>query len=95
MGTLRGYEDSLIDLNSEFASHRIRTLIPQSLCLLAQLLACLLYTSVVAEGVETKDQVLILREMACVEAQGYYLSRPTTAAGISNLMRRRKSVATA
>jgi diguanylate cyclase (GGDEF)-like protein/PAS domain S-box-containing protein len=54
-----------------------------------------LHMRVVAEGVETKDQVLILREMACVEAQGYYLSRPTTAAGISNLMRRRKSVATA
>jgi EAL domain-containing protein (putative c-di-GMP-specific phosphodiesterase class I) len=50
---------------------------------------------VVAEGVETKDQVLVLREMACAEAQGYYFGRPMNAADFSDLMRCRKSVATA
>jgi len=43
---------------------------------------------VVAEGVETKDQLLCLREMACAEAQGYYFSRPLSAAAISDLIRR-------
>jgi EAL domain-containing protein (putative c-di-GMP-specific phosphodiesterase class I) len=42
---------------------------------------------VVAEGVETKDQVLVLREMGCAEAQGYYFHRPMNAADLSNLLR--------
>jgi diguanylate cyclase (GGDEF)-like protein/PAS domain S-box-containing protein len=46
---------------------------------------------VVAEGVETRDQLLCLREMACAEAQGYYFSRPLNAAAFSDLMRRPKS----
>jgi EAL domain-containing protein (putative c-di-GMP-specific phosphodiesterase class I) len=47
---------------------------------------------VVAEGVETKDQVLVLREMGCTEAQGYYFNRPMNAAEISNLIRPRNYV---
>ena len=33
---------------------------------------------VIAEGVETEEQVQILREMKCQGAQGYYFSKPTT-----------------
>jgi diguanylate cyclase (GGDEF)-like protein/PAS domain S-box-containing protein len=47
---------------------------------------------VVAEGVETKDQVVYLRKMACAEAQGYYFSRPMNAADFSSLMRPRQCV---
>ena len=47
---------------------------------------------VVAEGVETKDQLLCLRKMACAEAQGYYFSRPMNAADFSRLMRPRQAV---
>lgn len=32
--------------------------------------------SVVAEGIETEDQYLALREMGCEYAQGYHFSRP-------------------
>jgi len=53
-----------------------------------------LHMRVVAEGVETKDQVLLLRDMACSEAQGYYFSRPMKAADFSDLMRRRPSLST-
>jgi predicted signal transduction protein with EAL and GGDEF domain len=42
---------------------------------------------VVAEGVENKDQALLLRDMGCAEAQGYYFSRPMKAADFSQLMR--------
>ncbi len=45
---------------------------------------------VVAEGVETKEQVVCLRKMACAEAQGYYFSRPIIAADFSRLMRPRQ-----
>jgi len=47
---------------------------------------------VVAEGVETKEQVVCLRKMACAEAQGYYFSRPMNAADFSRLMRPRQAV---
>jgi EAL domain-containing protein (putative c-di-GMP-specific phosphodiesterase class I) len=50
---------------------------------------------VVAEGVETREQVLRLREMACAEAQGYYFGRSMNAADFSDSMRRPKIVATA
>ena len=32
--------------------------------------------SVVAEGVETPEQMERLREIGCVNAQGYYMARP-------------------
>lgn len=41
--------------------------------------------TVVAEGVETKDQLGHLRSMGCDVAQGYYLSRPTTATAVNDL----------
>jgi EAL domain-containing protein (putative c-di-GMP-specific phosphodiesterase class I) len=34
---------------------------------------------VVAEGVETNEQVALLRELRCKYAQGFFFSRPTTA----------------
>jgi EAL domain-containing protein (putative c-di-GMP-specific phosphodiesterase class I) len=36
---------------------------------------------VIAEGVETLDHVRLLAQRRCDEAQGYYFSRPVTAAG--------------
>jgi diguanylate cyclase (GGDEF)-like protein len=41
---------------------------------------------VVAEGVETPDQALFLREQACDEMQGYFFSRPLPAADLRALL---------
>ncbi len=41
---------------------------------------------VVAEGVETIEQLDFLRERGCDSAQGYYLARPLAVAGISDLL---------
>jgi EAL domain-containing protein (putative c-di-GMP-specific phosphodiesterase class I) len=38
---------------------------------------------VIAEGVETQDQVRFLRERGCDEIQGFYYSRPVTAPEIA------------
>jgi diguanylate cyclase (GGDEF)-like protein len=40
-----------------------------------------------AEGVETKEQLDILREEGCVETQGYYFSRPMPASDIARMLR--------
>ena len=40
-----------------------------------------------AEGVETREQMDVLRAEGCVELQGYYLSRPTRAADVAQMIR--------
>jgi EAL domain-containing protein (putative c-di-GMP-specific phosphodiesterase class I) len=42
---------------------------------------------VLAEGVETPEQVAFLRAIGCDEAQGYWYSRPVTAAQLEQLLR--------
>lgn len=39
-----------------------------------------------AEGVETQEQLDILREEACTEMQGYYFSRPKSASDIAQML---------
>jgi len=43
--------------------------------------------TVLAEGVETAEQLALLRNMDCDMAQGYYFSRPLAAADITELLR--------
>jgi diguanylate cyclase (GGDEF)-like protein/PAS domain S-box-containing protein len=45
-----------------------------------------LHMRVVAEGVETRDQVVFLQERGCPEAQGYYFSRPVVANQLTRLL---------
>jgi EAL domain-containing protein (putative c-di-GMP-specific phosphodiesterase class I) len=41
---------------------------------------------IVAEGVETAEQLHILQEMGCQEIQGYFISRPVPAEKIPELL---------
>jgi len=43
---------------------------------------------VVAEGVETREQLAFLRRQGCPEGQGYYFSRPVSAREFGQLLRR-------
>jgi EAL domain-containing protein (putative c-di-GMP-specific phosphodiesterase class I) len=45
-----------------------------------------LHMRVVAEGVETRDQVVFLQEHSCPEGQGYYFSRPVVAGQLTRLL---------
>ena len=45
-----------------------------------------LHMRVVAEGVETREQLAFLREQSCPEGQGYYFSRPVVAEEFTQLL---------
>jgi diguanylate cyclase (GGDEF)-like protein len=45
--------------------------------------------AVVAEGVETAEQLTILQTLGCNEVQGYYIARPMPAADINALLQQR------
>jgi EAL domain-containing protein (putative c-di-GMP-specific phosphodiesterase class I) len=42
---------------------------------------------VVAEGVESREQLTCLQQLACPQGQGFYFSEPLTAAGFTHLCR--------
>lgn len=48
---------------------------------------------VIAEGVETREQIDILREYGCEEMQGFYFSRPIPAGEIDALLREGRQLA--
>jgi EAL domain-containing protein (putative c-di-GMP-specific phosphodiesterase class I) len=47
--------------------------------------------NVVAEGVETDEQLAFLRDKGCVEVQGFYYSRPVPAAEFEDFVLRHRS----
>lgn len=44
--------------------------------------------SIIAEGVETAQQLDALRDMGCQEVQGYYISPPVPAGEFTTLLKR-------
>jgi EAL domain-containing protein (putative c-di-GMP-specific phosphodiesterase class I) len=51
-----------------------------------------LQLKVVAEGVETAEQVQLLRESGCDQIQGFYFSRPVPADQFAGMLRARQSI---
>ena len=54
-------------------------------------LAQRLQVKVIAEGVETEEQLAFLRQILCTEAQGYLIGRPTSARDLASLLNSQKS----
>jgi len=49
--------------------------------------------TMVAEGVETAEQLQLLQELGCDEVQGFFISRPLPPAELPALMRKRYMLA--
>ncbi|HEV2762862.1 MAG TPA: EAL domain-containing protein, partial [Pyrinomonadaceae bacterium] len=50
------------------------------------MLAQILGMDVVAEGVETKEQLALLRKLGCENGQGYFFSRPLGVSGAEKII---------
>lgn len=84
---------SLKNFNFDFLkidSHFVKTLAPNSLdaSLVSAMVAMAkgLNLGSIAEGVETKQQAQMLREMGCTYAQGYLYSRPLSPEAFKNIL---------
>jgi EAL domain-containing protein (putative c-di-GMP-specific phosphodiesterase class I) len=55
------------------------------------LLGSSLGKEVIAEGIETAEQMSLLRDLGCAVGQGYHLSRPLPAKGIDKLLLGRRA----
>ena len=49
-------------------------------------LALALHLEVIAEGLETEEQVTLMRSLGCPLGQGYLLGRPATAGALDDLL---------
>jgi EAL domain-containing protein (putative c-di-GMP-specific phosphodiesterase class I) len=50
------------------------------------MLAQILGMDVVAEGVETKEQLALLRKLGCENGQGYFFSKPASVSGAEQII---------
>ena len=84
---LKGFPIDTVKIDSSFI-HDIPA-DPDSASITAAIIsmAHTLKLRVVAEGVETPEQLAFLREAGCDEAQGYLFSRPLTADAATELLR--------
>jgi diguanylate cyclase (GGDEF)-like protein/PAS domain S-box-containing protein len=73
---LRHFPFSKVKIDKSFIADMMEDDDVASIVKAVLLLSKSLNIEVVAEGVETKDQLDLLRELGCAQAQGYLISRP-------------------
>jgi len=81
IGTLKIDRSFICDLNTDADDAAI----VDAVCAMADSLRF----SVTAEGVENREQLILLREMGVDAAQGYYFSRPLPVADVTKLLRQK------
>ena len=87
LGLVRGLPIQVVKIDKSLVSYcpnkRECTAIVQACSAISRTLGI----RVVAEGVETEEQLASMRALGCDSLQGYYLARPMDAAGIAATMR--------
>ncbi|MBS0377361.1 MAG: EAL domain-containing protein [Proteobacteria bacterium] len=86
LGYLRQLPVSALKIDRSFVKDLDRTDDGNAICAAIIALARELKLTVIAEGVETAEQLACLRRQGCNEAQGYLISRPVPAAELELLM---------
>ena len=89
MSYLRRFPIDKLKIDRSFISNLLTSAEDASIVRAIISLAHGLRLKVVAEGVETAEQVALLQKLGCDQYQGYYFSRPITAAAFEELMRAR------
>jgi diguanylate cyclase (GGDEF)-like protein len=86
LANLRRYPVGTVKIDRSFVDEV--TVSPSAAALASTIIvmAHALQKNVVAEGVETIEQLDFLRERGCDVAQGYFLARPLSAAGMTELL---------
>jgi EAL domain-containing protein (putative c-di-GMP-specific phosphodiesterase class I) len=84
---LHSYPFDVLKIDQSFVSHMTES--DQSLQIVRTIieLARVMGMNVVAEGIETRDQYTLLRQLGCRYGQGFLFARPMSAEAISELLR--------
>jgi len=83
---LRRFALNILKIDRSFVSEMLSNAESREIVKTILSLASNLGMEVVAEGVETAEQVSLLRSLGCGYAQGYFFSRPLDAAGIARTL---------
>ena len=86
LGYLRRYPVHSVKIDRSFIEEVAVNLTAATLAETIIVMAHALGKQVVAEGVETLEQLEFLRERGCDFAQGFYLARPAAAAEVTSLL---------
>jgi EAL domain-containing protein (putative c-di-GMP-specific phosphodiesterase class I) len=83
---LRRFALNILKIDRSFVSEMLSNAESREIVKTILSLASNLGMEVVAEGVETAEQVSLLHSLGCGYAQGYFFSRPLDAAGIAQTL---------
>jgi EAL domain-containing protein (putative c-di-GMP-specific phosphodiesterase class I) len=86
LANLRRYPVGTVKIDRSFVDELTVSASSAALASTIIVMAHALEKNVVAEGVETLEQLDFLRERGCDVAQGYFLARPLSAAGMTELL---------
>ncbi len=88
LGSLRALPFDMIKLDRTFVERLAADQVDQAIVSAVVALAQTMGLRVIAEGVETEDQLAVVRALGCHHAQGYHFSRPVPAAELGRMLER-------
>ena len=89
LGYLRQYPINTVKIDRTFLDEVPQNPASATLVETIIVMAHALGKRVVAEGIETNEQLVFLRERRCDAVQGFYLARPLAAAAMTELLQAR------
>lgn len=88
LGYLKSMPINILKIDQSFVNHITDDENPKAICHAIVSMANSLHIDVIAEGVETIEQMMILRNMNCRKVQGYLISRPAPVRDFERFLKR-------